>query len=271
MAVAVANLLLMGGIWVRLYRSTGGTMAPWRGIRAWVVTNLGRYIPGKIWQLGGLTAYVRDQGASAAAALVSVAAFQLVVLLTGVALAIGTMGVHVASGGWAQVGIGVLFVAILGTGLHPAAIRFAARRLSGLLGEASVGIRLRGRDIWGAAVAMLGAWIVQGIGLLFLLNGLGVPLEAPDPLMLSGIFSGSYVVGYVAVLAPGGIVVREGALTGFLVQFAGLSVGVGAAVAIAARVWAVVSELMAAVLVLAIAEAVERIQPQEDESHAGRE
>jgi hypothetical protein len=49
-------------------------------------------------------------------------------------------------------------------------------------------------------------------------------------------------------------------MTGLLVQFAGLSVGVAAAVAIAARVWAVLAELVAAGLVLGVAGGRERAQ-----------
>jgi uncharacterized membrane protein YbhN (UPF0104 family) len=253
LAVAVADLLLMGTVWGRLFRRNGGTIAWWQGVRAWVITNLGRYIPGKIWQLGGLAVYMRDRGDSGAAALVAAAAFQVVVLTTGSVVAVATVGVRIAPGTGGQVAGAVALLAMLAIGLHPAVLRFATRRLGGLLGELDVPVRLRAVDVGGAAAVMTGTWILYGVGFRCLMNGLGVAGQSADVFTLTGIFAASYVVGYSALVAPGGLVVREGAMTGLLVQFAGLSVGVAAAVAIAARVWAVLAELVAAGLVLGVA------------------
>ncbi len=57
--VGVANLFLMGLVWAGLFRRTGGAARPEEAVRVWVVTNFGRYIPGKVWQLGGLAVYIR--------------------------------------------------------------------------------------------------------------------------------------------------------------------------------------------------------------------
>ena len=64
------DLLLMGLVWAALFRWTGGSAGRPEAVRVWVITNFGRYIPGKIWQLGGLAAYMKGRGDSGAAALV---------------------------------------------------------------------------------------------------------------------------------------------------------------------------------------------------------
>jgi uncharacterized membrane protein YbhN (UPF0104 family) len=69
--------------------------------------------------------------------------------------------------------------------------------------------------------------------------------------VLTGVFAASYVVGYMALIAPGGLVVREGAMTGLLTELSEMPVGVAAAVAILARLWLVGAELGALALVLA--------------------
>jgi len=66
----------------------------------------------------------------------------------------------------------------------------------------------------------------------------------PGPLTMAGIYSAAYVAGYVVLFAPGGLVVREGAMAALLAATAGVPVSVGAAVAILARLWATASELL---------------------------
>jgi len=246
----VFDLLLMGGVWAGLFRGTGGTAGRADAVRVWVVTNFGRYIPGKVWQLGGLAAYMKGRGDSGAAALVSSLAFQIITLVTGAAVAVSTIGVAWAGGdgGWLPAAVGLAVILFLG--LHPAVIRWIANRLGAWLGESEMAVDLGAGHIVWAAVGMLLAWSLYGLGLLLLLRGVGVPVEVTQLPVLTGIFAASYVVGYLVLIAPGGLVVREGAMTALLVDLVGLAVGVAAAVAIMARIWMVVTELAALALVL---------------------
>lgn len=246
----VFNLLLMGGVWAGLFRRTGGTARRPDAVRVWVVTNFGRYIPGKVWQLGGLAAYMKERGDSGAAALVSALAFQIITLVTGAAVAVSTIGVSWAAGdgGWLPA-VGALAV-ILFLGLHPAVMRWMANRLGRWLGEDEMTVDLGAGHIVRAATGMLLAWALYGLGMLLLLRGVGVYAEVSQLPVLTGIFAASYVLGYLVLIAPGGLVVREGAMTALLADLVGLAVGVAAAVAIMARIWMVVSELAALALVL---------------------
>lgn len=255
--IGVVDLLLMGGVWARIFRRTGGTVGRAAAVRVWVVTNFGRYIPGKVWQLGGLAAYMKGRGDSGAAALVSAAAFQIVTLVTGGAVAVSTIGVAWAGaeGNWVPVVVTLGVLMLLG--LHPRVIRWAASRLGRWLGEDDLTVELDARDILWAAAGMLLAWSLYGIGLLLLLQAVGIAVEVNQLPVLTGIFAASYVVGYLVLVAPGGLVVREGAMTALLADLVGLAVGVAAAVAIMARIWMVLSELAALALVLAWPRTVE--------------
>ena len=87
-------------------------------------------------------------------------------------------------------------------------------------------------------------WVLQGGAFWLLAQSIGLPLSA-----LGGIpaYSAAYLLGYVAVFAPAGLGVREG----FLILFLGPILGAGAAaLAVVARLWATVLELLPA-LVLA--------------------
>ena len=78
-----------------------------------------------------------------------------------------------------------------------------------------------------------------------------MPWELAQFPVLTGVFAASYIVGYLVLVAPGGLVVREGAMTALLVEAGGLAVGVAAPVAIIARLWVVATELGALAVVLA--------------------
>jgi uncharacterized membrane protein YbhN (UPF0104 family) len=246
----VADLLLMGGVWADIFRRTGGNAPRTEAVRVWVVTNFGRYIPGKVWQLGGLAAYMKGRGDSGAAALVSAVAFQIITLVTGAAVALSTIGMAWTGGDGSWLPPAVTLAVLLFVGLHPGVIRWIAGRLGGWMGEDQLIVDLGAADIVRAALGMLLAWILYGIGLLLLLHGVGISAELAQLPVLTGIFAASYVVGYLVVVAPGGLVVREGAMTALLADLVGLAVGVAAAVAIMARIWMVVAELAALALVL---------------------
>lgn len=243
LGLATVNLFWMGSIWVYLYRSGGGGLGYPRGVRVWLATNLGRYIPGKVWQLSGLAVHLRQTGESGALALGSALAFQVVTLLTGLAAGLGAVGARpgVLPGGSAL--SAALVAAALLALLHPSVVGKGMELTARLLREEIPTVDPpAGRALAAAAVGMLIAWGVYGLGLWCLLNGV-TEREVAGPALLTGIFAASYVAGYLVLVAPGGLVVREGAMAGLLVALAPVGGAVAAALALLARVWVTASEL----------------------------
>jgi uncharacterized membrane protein YbhN (UPF0104 family) len=64
-----------------------------------------------------------------------------------------------------------------------------------------------------------------------------------------GSFVVAYLIGYLAIFAPGGIGARELVLTGVLSPFIG---PIAAGVAVAARLWNLLAEALAAIIALVI-------------------
>ncbi|MFQ5888713.1 MAG: lysylphosphatidylglycerol synthase domain-containing protein [Gemmatimonadota bacterium] len=260
--LATANLFWMAKIWVRLFRATGGVIRGGEGVRVWVITNMGRYIPGKLWQLGGLALYMRRTGRSGTAALFSSLAFQILVVGTGIAVGLSVLGLRfelLPAGSGA--GVAILAAALLAL-LHPAVLQRATGAAARWMREDVAVKRLGGRELAAAGASLLAAWALYGLGLWCLLRGLTGDAQAA-PQTLTGIFAAAYVAGYVVLVAPGGLVVREGALAGLLAALTPLSLGVAAAVAVLARIWVVASELLALALV---ALPVDRRRPTEGPS-----
>lgn len=244
-AVATANLLLMSGVWVRLYRAGGGAVGFAEGLRIWSATNMGRYIPGKVWHLAGLTAYLRNRGLAGAAGLVSAVAFQVLVLVTGAAsAAIVVLGrPELLPGGTAlRVGAAVLLLAVL---LHPRILAGATRLAARLTRESPDpgAERIEGAALLRGGVVLMVSWIVSGVSLWLALRGL-LPGPGYGLLETTGIYAASYVAGYLAFVSPGGLLVREGAMVALLVSLGGLGAAVAGVVAIAYRLLVTVSEVL---------------------------
>ena len=250
LAVGVANLFFMGAIWVWLFRALGGAVSFREGVRVWMVTNLGRYIPGKLWQLSGLAYYMRDRRQAGASALTAAGLFQLLVLGTGVAVSAITLGKKFLAGG-ATVPIAVVLLLLVVVLARPSLTGGVTRALARRFGETPPEKPPSARFTLAAAVGLVGAWLVNGVGLWCVWRGAGGSAE-PGMLTMAGVFAAAYVAGYLVLIAPGGLVVREGTMAGLLAVTAGVPVSVGAAVAVLARLWAVATELLAAGLAGAI-------------------
>ena len=69
--------------------------------------------------------------------------------------------------------------------------------------------------------------------------------------MATAVFAMGYVMGYMAIIAPGGLVVREGAIIGLLGIVAGMPLGSATIIALVARVWTTVAEVLALGLAIA--------------------
>ncbi len=242
--LATVNLLEMSSVWVKLFRESGGSVSYREGWRIWSATNVGRYIPGKLWHLGGLTVYLRRRGQSGAAGLVSSVAFQVLILVTGAATAatvlVGRPHSPLGASPWTTGGVLILLAAAL----HPAVLRKSAGVASRLMKEGDVEIdRIGNRGLAASAGAIVLSWGVYGLSLWCMLRGT-VGAGVMDPLELTAVFAASYVVGYLALLSPGGLLVREGAMVGLLASLGGLPVGVATVLAVGYRIISTVSELL---------------------------
>jgi hypothetical protein len=94
------------------------------------------------------------------------------------------------------------------------------------------------------AVANAVAWVGYGVALWLLARGL-LPGAGLDLLPAIAVFTASYLAGFLALFAPGGIGVREGV---FILMLQGpIGIGAATALAIASRLLLTVTELGAAV------------------------
>jgi uncharacterized membrane protein YbhN (UPF0104 family) len=236
--------LYAAGLWGLMIAELGATEMPVKSaLRVFFLANLGRYLPGKLWQIAGLAYLARGEGIQASVATGAAVlgqAFSLsgaTLLGAGVLLGNGEAGEAVSSQGWALFIVAVLLVVTA----SPRILKWCMNLWFRLARQSLPDKFTPG---WTFGVRWMGlyalGWIGQGMGFWMLARGLGLDLG-----ILAGVtsYAAAYMVGYLALFAPAGVGVREGLLVALLSPI----LGAGAAIlAIVARLWATGVEMVAA-------------------------
>jgi Lysylphosphatidylglycerol synthase TM region len=223
--------------WTRILAGWGQRLAFRSAVRTWALANLGRYVPGKVWSVAGLVVLARQAGVQAAPAAVSAFAVTAIALGTGVAVVVAVAPqsappLRLAAAGAAALGtIGVL--------TWPPTARWLGRIANAI---APLPPLAPSAALASAALTTV-SWVTYGGAFWMLARGL-VP-GAPLPLVTAiGAFTLAYILGWLALFAPGGVGVRELVLIGLLAP--ALGSGAALAVTIASRVLLTVLEGVAA-------------------------
>lgn len=216
------------------------------------IASLGRYLPGKFWQLAGVAALSArvgiPPGGAAAAALLGQFAF----LSTGL-LFLAILLPDFAEGAPARLAGLALVLAAGGLWLFvesPAGRkgrkwirgRFGPR-ISERLGAAfDLAEKIRGRDavLWGVGYGL--TWVALGFAFSLFATAF-VPEATSESRRLAGTVAAAYLAGYVVLVAPAGIGVREGAMTGLLAAIPTIPFPAAVVIAILSRVWFTVAEI----------------------------
>jgi hypothetical protein len=243
----IYGLLILA--WRTMLIGWGQRLDGWTAARIWTVSSLGKYLPGKVWAVAGMALLARRAGVAAWAATASAVVMQVLAIGTGAVVAslTGARALETAheSAGlvlWLLVAGAVIGVALL---LWPPILGQVLRRVAP--GEPVAGeLTFRGIIIGVAANTV--AWVGYGLALCLLARGL-LPETGLTPRMAIAVFTASYLAGFLALFAPGGIGVREGL---FILMLQGpLGISAATALALASRVWLTIAELGSAVPFLA--------------------
>lgn len=240
--------LMLIHAWRAVLLTWGEALPWWRAVRIWFVSSLGKYVPGKLWALAAMAVMAERAGVSGAAATASSVVMQLVSITTGIAIALVLLGREVVAGSTTLglAGIVALAVAALaGTALvgSPYVMGWLGKAIGRPGAVRHVGVRA----MLHATIPSLVAWLGYGTALFLLVQGT-LPEAHLGWGTATGAFAASYIAGYLAVFAPGGLGVREGAL----ILILGPVVGQGNALAIAfaSRLTLTINELGAALPLL---------------------
>jgi hypothetical protein len=241
-ALLIAGWRVMLGAW-------GQRLDRWTAARIWTVSSLGKYLPGKVWAIAGMALMAREAGVAPWAATGSAVVLQMLAVGTGAAV-VGATGARtletVRPGSGLALGLLVAAAAVgVGLLLWPPVLH---RLLRVAAPEAAEQAAPAGRPLaFGVAVNLV-AWLGYGVALWFLARGL-LPDAGLGLMTAIAVFTASYLAGFLALIAPGGLGVREGL---FILMLQGpIGIGAATALALASRVLLTITEFGAALPFLA--------------------
>jgi len=238
--VLSAGYAMSAVIWSRMVRDLGGPrVAPFAAVRLFMIANLGRYVPGKVWQIAGLAALARGRGVPAGIATGSAILGQGIALVAATGIGLGALltAPEGAYRSWgiaaaAVMGVVVILIAIPAFFRSGATLWFRVART-----EPPSSLESAHGLLWLALYAV--NWAVYALSFWLFVASFD-PSAAVVP--VASAFAAAYVLGYVAIFAPAGLGIREGALVVFLTPHLG-GIGLATGVALLARLWTTLVEV----------------------------
>lgn len=249
-SIVVLVGVLAGGvaIWGRVLLRFGTRVDFLPLARIWFLSSIARYIPGKVWQFVGVAEMSRSVSVSALVGITTLLVYMAISLLA--AVVVGVYTIPAAATGPFEVFI------VPGRILAPLGLAFLQPRL--LNGGMQLASRLLRRPIdrwngsWREGLGIFILCVVQWLGFglafyLFLSSQAGLVTLADLP-TLTAVYALAFAIGYLAIIAPAGFGAKEGAIVVLLGSTLGIPLGVATALAVAARVWTIVAELLPALV-----------------------
>ncbi|WP_460435301.1 lysylphosphatidylglycerol synthase domain-containing protein, partial [Angustibacter speluncae] len=210
-ALTAVNVLAGAASWLAVVRDLGATAPRPALLRAFLVGQLGKYLPGSVWNVLAVSELARDHGVSRARAAASM--LVMMAMTCVVAVWVAALALLVSPGVRGQLPGAVTVLAVAVVVLAPLSLH--PRLLHLLLGTAARVLRRTppaapgARGVAAAAGWILLSWVALGLQVLVLLVGLGAdPSPALTALAVGGMAL-AWVAGFVVLVVPAGLGVRE--------------------------------------------------------------
>ena len=242
--LTVATYALLIESW-RTMVAGWGTRLQWMiAARIWVLSSMGKYLPGKVWAIAGMAVLGREAGVPPWVATASAILLQVISIGTGALVVAGTGMAALRrvspAAGVALSALVALTGACLAAVLVPAVRDRVFRRFVAKNEMIPSPTRL---SIGVGIVANILAWISYGLALYWLSAGVFGD-AALGPFQAIAAFTASYLAGFLFLLAPGGLGVRESVFV--LLTEPALGPGRALALAAVSRLGMTAADLLAA-------------------------
>lgn len=268
--ILMGSYVLLGLVWLALVanwrwlmKRMGASLGFGVSWRIWFLSNIVRYIPGNVWQFLGMVYLCHQEGIAAATTLASIVLYQVVSVASGLALA---GAVYLIAGqldlaskplaenalmlpwgfpAWSLVGVIVLAVVVC----YPPLMNWVLWQVFRLLRREPVQIPPSVGDVARFFLHRVGIWVLQGLAFAIFVRSV-YPVRAIDLPIIAVSFVVSWVIGFMSLLTPSGLGVREAVQAGLLALIVPLPVAI--ALAILSRIWLIIGEVVAAAIGLAL-------------------
>ena len=237
LSVGGGFLIALG--WNLILRVLGGRLSHKRALKIFFVTDLAKYIPGKVWTMVGKVYMCKEEGVPVAVTSTSVVIQPLIQVISGLLIFLLSLPFWTKTSDFMN--NLYLFFLLIPLGLlllHPAImtrpLNFVLRKLK----QKPIELKIKYSHILSILLLWCGLWVLTGITYYFLIISVH-----PFPLLNLPVTIGIFAIAGVSqFLTPSGIGVLEGMLTVLLGLYFPIPVAI--LIALLVRVWKTVSELV---------------------------
>jgi hypothetical protein len=207
--LVLATYAILIESWRRMLAGWGPLLGWWESARVWVISSMGKYIPGKVWAIAGMALLAQRRGVPPWAATASAVLLQVVSIATGV-LIVGMTGIAALEERrpGSTVALGLLLAGSVAGLILVLSPTVSGRLLRLVSPGGTERLTPSAAAIGFGILANAAAWVMYGVALWMLARGV-LPGAELGLIEAIGGFAASYIAGYLFLLAPGGLGVRE--------------------------------------------------------------
>ncbi len=245
LVVLLAAEAMFGVFWHLIFLALGTRVSLRTSFRSVLLGQLAKYVPGKVFTLMARIHLMGQGGAREETTVVAQVIEAAALCVSGVLVG-GVWGLTVpelrAHGSFRALFLVIPVGLLL---MHPVVLRRPVAFLARKLGRADVELRASYASLLGITLCYTLSWVAFGVG-LYCLSAAGgtTPASVWDCV---GAYALAWVAGFVSIVAPGGLGVREATLGALLSRQLGGPPAM--ALALLARVWVTVGEIICAAAV----------------------
>jgi len=230
-------------VWYLITLKLKIALSPSETLKTWFFSQLGKYLPGKIWLLLGRFYYYESRGKSKKSISVALYFETVTVIIAGGLIFLAALIFHREIRlfySWRHPGWLILLFLLGFIFLHPRVLQKILNWTLVQLKREPVSLSISYSDILLILFVCIVSWMIGGIGFYLFVDAV-YPVAPRYILFLTGALAISSTLGLIAIFAPSGLGVREGALVYLLSLM--MATPVAVIIAVLTRIWMTLIEI----------------------------
>ena len=203
-------------IWLSLLSKLDSNLSFWKMSKIWFISNLGKYLPGKVWTMVGIIYLLEKEGVPKKKGLTTAIIGQALSVLSALLLSFILLGHSLYERIFSENLIVFLLVIFFSIAVfifmaYPKFLEMVINFGLRLVKKERISLKLNSRQLILYLLFYTLSWLLFGLAFMFFIKSI-TPVNWNLYLGITGAFAFSLTLGFLAVFVPGGIGVREGVL-----------------------------------------------------------
>ena len=233
--------------WMRILRNMKENIDFRKAFAILYLSQLAKYLPGKVWSTLGQVYLAEKEGISGGKALFSSVLFQIISCASGVCVFVISLLF------WNRISL-FLKLSIFGSFLVFSLVLLRLGALDRMIDlvlnklfKKNIIVHLGTKTVINIFSILMLRWMAYGVAYYHFVKSF-YPIDAITAINFTGIYAISWLIGYVSLLTPGGLGIREGIQVYLLNMFIPLPISI--VISLACRIWLTAGEITVALISL---------------------